>query len=188
MVLTLGQAAKEVGLSKPGVLKSIKDGKISAQKNEHGHWQIDPAELFRVYPPRKPVAPNLEAEFATVNPSSSNEISRLTHEVNLLSERLSDREQRIRELTEDRGEIKQEREHWRQQAERLLLAAPLHESSKQARRFSSLWIILAIALLLVGVFFVLAGKETLFSMLQDFRLSEISADEINSRQSLLFKK
>jgi hypothetical protein len=33
------------------VLRAIKAGKVSATRNEHGEWQIDPAEMHRVYPP-----------------------------------------------------------------------------------------------------------------------------------------
>jgi len=50
MVFTMGQAAKEVGVSKPTLSRAIKSGKISASKNSKGGWDIDPAELFRVYP------------------------------------------------------------------------------------------------------------------------------------------
>ena len=49
--LTLGQAAKEVGISKPSLSAAIKKGRVSAHKNESGVYEIDPAELFRVYPP-----------------------------------------------------------------------------------------------------------------------------------------
>ena len=51
MVYTLGQAAKAVGKGKTTILKAIKSGRISAKKNDIGEWQIDPAELHRVYQP-----------------------------------------------------------------------------------------------------------------------------------------
>ena len=47
---TLGTAAKATGLSRTAILRAIKSGKISASKNVHGEWDIDPAELHRVYP------------------------------------------------------------------------------------------------------------------------------------------
>jgi hypothetical protein len=50
-MLTLAQAAKETGLTKPAIFKAIKSGKISASKDDRGQWMIDPAELFRVYAP-----------------------------------------------------------------------------------------------------------------------------------------
>ena len=51
--LTLGEAEKEVGVTKSTISRAIKDGRMSANRNENGHYQIDPAELFRVYPPTR---------------------------------------------------------------------------------------------------------------------------------------
>lgn len=48
---TLGQAAKATGLSKSWISKAISKGRLSAQRSENGQFQIDPAELFRVFPP-----------------------------------------------------------------------------------------------------------------------------------------
>jgi len=48
---TLATAANACGLNKSTVFRAIKAGKISATRNEHGEWQIDPAEMHRVYPP-----------------------------------------------------------------------------------------------------------------------------------------
>jgi hypothetical protein len=47
---TLGTAANACGLNKSTVQRAIKAGKISATRDEHGQWQIDPAEMHRVYP------------------------------------------------------------------------------------------------------------------------------------------
>ena len=41
-------------VSRATLTKALSDGKISAEKNDAGHWQIDPAELARVYAPRAP--------------------------------------------------------------------------------------------------------------------------------------
>lgn len=49
--LTLGEAEREVGVTKSTISRAIKDGRLSATRNEHGHFQIDPSELFRVYEP-----------------------------------------------------------------------------------------------------------------------------------------
>jgi hypothetical protein len=49
--LTLNQAAREAGRSKATLLETIRGGRLSAPKDELGRYQIDPAELFRVYPP-----------------------------------------------------------------------------------------------------------------------------------------
>jgi hypothetical protein len=50
MSYTLGTAALACGANKSTVLRSIKAGKIAATRDEHGQWQIEPAELHRVYP------------------------------------------------------------------------------------------------------------------------------------------
>ena len=48
---TLATAAAAVGRNKTAILRAIKAGKISVTKYENGEWQIDPAELHRIYPP-----------------------------------------------------------------------------------------------------------------------------------------
>src|SRR3954447_5077192 len=48
---TLGEAAKQARVSKPTLSKAIKTGRISAEKQPDGSYRIQPAELFRVYPP-----------------------------------------------------------------------------------------------------------------------------------------
>lgn len=52
MRFTVKQAAEAIGRSKPTVFRAIKAGRISAVKNEvNGAWEIEPAELHRLYPP-----------------------------------------------------------------------------------------------------------------------------------------
>lgn len=51
MTYTIKQAAEATGKTKPTILRAIQRGKISAQKDGHGEWEIDPAELHRVYEP-----------------------------------------------------------------------------------------------------------------------------------------
>jgi excisionase family DNA binding protein len=48
---TLGEAAKQAGVSKPTLSKAISNGRLSAEKQPDGSYRIQPAELFRVYPP-----------------------------------------------------------------------------------------------------------------------------------------
>ena len=49
MSYTLGTAAKATGKSKPTIQRAIKSGKMSATRKEDGSYEIDPAELHRVY-------------------------------------------------------------------------------------------------------------------------------------------
>jgi excisionase family DNA binding protein len=49
MALTLGEAAKHLGVSKPTLSKAIKTGKLSATRREDTSWAIDGAELDRYW-------------------------------------------------------------------------------------------------------------------------------------------
>jgi hypothetical protein len=44
-------AGELTGLHKVPILRAIRKGKISAEKDEHGGWRVQPAELFRLYRP-----------------------------------------------------------------------------------------------------------------------------------------
>ena len=50
MYYTLGQAAKATGKGKTTIANAIEKGRLSAQKDDIGQYQIDAAELNRVYP------------------------------------------------------------------------------------------------------------------------------------------
>jgi hypothetical protein len=52
MPYRLSEAAAACSLTKSTVRRAIKTGKVSATKDAHGQWHIEPAELHRVYPPR----------------------------------------------------------------------------------------------------------------------------------------
>lgn len=56
MRFTLSQAAKEAGVSKGTLSKALQSGRMSGERREDGSFQIEPAELFRVFP-RKPQEP-----------------------------------------------------------------------------------------------------------------------------------
>src|SRR5215203_938504 len=58
---SLRQAAQEAGTSKSTILRAIQSGRLSATRTDDGGYSIDPAELFRVYPP-KSVASDPEAD------------------------------------------------------------------------------------------------------------------------------
>lgn len=107
MLLTLGKAALEVGKSKPTILKALKTGRLSGVKTG-SEWQIERSELFRVYPPIAKVNDNTLHQ---VNPPEN------PIEIAVLQAKLDAAHQQIEDLKEDR-------EHWRQQANRLLNAPP----------------------------------------------------------------
>lgn len=49
MTLSALQAANQVGRTRQAIIKAIRKGTISANKNPQGEWRIEPSELFRVY-------------------------------------------------------------------------------------------------------------------------------------------
>lgn len=51
MSLSAKEAADLVGRSKTGIIKAMREGRISAQKDINGEWRVEPVELFRVYAP-----------------------------------------------------------------------------------------------------------------------------------------
>ena len=88
MLYTLSQAAKACGKNKATILYAIKKGRLSATRNEREEWQIDPAELSRVYPQ--------QAE--SVEPKPVEEALK----VKMLEEKIKLLEQFVSELKEDK--------------------------------------------------------------------------------------
>jgi predicted nucleic acid-binding Zn-ribbon protein len=122
MVYTLGEAAIAVGKSKATISKAIKAGRISAEKQPNGSYKIDPSELHRVY---SPALSTVEGE-RKETPSSTEQKIRETIELEV---RLQAADKRIAELEEDR-------EHWRQQATRLLAHTDKERQGFWKRLFS----------------------------------------------------
>lgn len=50
--VTPREAVKAYTVSRATLMRALSNGKISADKSDAGHWQIDAAELARVYAPR----------------------------------------------------------------------------------------------------------------------------------------
>ncbi len=56
MPYTLTEAAVATGHNRSAIWKAIKRGALSASRNEAtGHWQIEAAELHRLFPPALPL-------------------------------------------------------------------------------------------------------------------------------------
>lgn len=47
---TLSQAARACKRSKSTIANALETGRLSGRKNDVGNWEIEPAELFRVFP------------------------------------------------------------------------------------------------------------------------------------------
>lgn len=50
MMLSLSEAARETRVSKSTIYRAVKSGKLSANRNKDGEYEIQPVELFRVFP------------------------------------------------------------------------------------------------------------------------------------------
>jgi hypothetical protein len=105
---TAGTAAKAVGKTKSTITKAIASGKLSAIKNDNGAWEIDVAELHRVYPPSPTETVEIEQyDTPKRNTENSREIEAL---------------ERLLKATETQLEdVKADRDEWRKQANQLLL-------------------------------------------------------------------
>lgn len=102
MKISLLEAANRVGMTKVGLYKAIKKGVLSANKNELGYWEIDAAELFRVYPPVSGVSGN---ENAPVSDSKPLDSGGLQQQIDLLRGQLDDLKEQLRQAHADKDRI-----------------------------------------------------------------------------------
>ncbi len=94
-LLSATQAAKAVGKSVPTITRAIKSGKLSARKLDGGGYEVDPAELFRVWDAvtvkGNATPPMLERETPIKD-------SVLQAKLEVMDERLSDAQATIKDL------------------------------------------------------------------------------------------
>lgn len=131
--LSLRHAAIEAGTSKSTILRAIQAGRLSATRNAEGTYTIDPAELFRVYPP-KSEADRLADR--TVRQSASDDtdrrilLAKMEAELGALKQLLEAERQRTAEAMRRTDEIREERDAWRAQARQI--QAPPPEAPRSA--------------------------------------------------------
>ena len=111
MPYTLGQAAKATGKQKSTILLAIKSGRLSANRDDLNQWQIDPAELHRVYEPIR----------STDQPN--------TDQTALLNEKIRFLEQTVTRMEHTVDDLRNDRDHWRRQATYLLEHHPIKEAT-----------------------------------------------------------
>ncbi len=99
VTFSLTAAAKEVAKSKPTISKAIKTGRLSAKKVGQG-YEIDAAELFRVWPKATESEPQKET-------TSSNQVNLLELEAKMLREQLERERDTVDDLRKrlDRAEL-----------------------------------------------------------------------------------
>ena len=114
-MLSLSEAATAAGIAKTTIWRAIKAGRISATRSHTGSYEVDPAELFRVFP-ATPKDCDLKQAAMAVAPVA---MAALESQINALKE--------VSSLLKDQLEdIRKDRDAWRTQAEstqRLLVDA-----------------------------------------------------------------
>ena len=118
MSYTLRQAAKATGKSKMTIQRAIKSGKISAIRKESDSYNIDPAELHRVFPPVSESDTPSRNELQTDTPSDTRLLRR---EIEIRDEKISaieaERDQERRTLKTTIEDLREDRDRWRAQTE-----------------------------------------------------------------------
>ena len=153
MGYTIGEAAKATGKTKSTISKAIKSGRVSAARKGNGVYDIDPAELHRVYPPlsgKRDIQPlNGERE----------ETGKIVH-IKELEAKLEAAGKETLMLREQLNDLKQDRDHWRQQATALLTDQRPKSPEDRAGKWDivvAVMLILAIGLLASQYWPVLQG-------------------------------
>src|SRR5689334_3440778 len=111
MAYSLKQAALASGKSKPTILRAIQAGKSSAVKDKDSEWQIEPAELHRVFDPVPVRSGADEAEWNDTYQAAPVETALLRAELEHLRRRVAgietDRERERREASETISDLRQ---------------------------------------------------------------------------------
>jgi hypothetical protein len=133
MAIGLSEAAAATGVNRSTIYRAWKAGRLSATRTETGQIEVEPAELFRVFPPIAPQRGAHEAApyGATDDGGTDNTLhdSALEREVQQLRDALA-------AMREDRNATRIDRDAWRdlarkegderrELAQRLALAAPI---------------------------------------------------------------
>ena len=112
MQFTLGEAARQCGVAKGTISKAIKTGKLSATRREDGSWSIDNAELARYLEANRHRFRSETVQ--TDRPETSAETDAATDAL-------------VAELRAVIHDLRQDRDQWCEQAQRLALTAPKPE-------------------------------------------------------------
>lgn len=125
--VSVREAVKHYQVSRPTLMKNLKEGKLSANKDGQGTWEIDQSELTRVYKPREKNDHVDQSNLSTLNRSIN------TNENSLLQVKLDAAMETIERLEADKVD-------WKQQAQSLARLMPPEGAGEGPRR--SLWSLL----------------------------------------------
>jgi hypothetical protein len=119
-------------MSKTSILRSIKAGRISAGRNEFGQWAIEPCELHRVYPPLTDDTATGDGTEERGVTGGETALAEANARAALAEARLSD----FKTMLED---IREQRDRWQQQAERVAALAITDQRKEPAPAQPQSW-------------------------------------------------
>jgi predicted site-specific integrase-resolvase len=123
MALPLAEAAQRIGLHRSNLLRAIKSGRISGERDDAGNWRVDESELVRVYG---------DLRSATLQPAQVDASAAL---------RLEHAEQRIADLTRRAERAERIADDLMDQVKRLALPSPsASHQPAQPPRWSWRWL------------------------------------------------
>ena len=109
MSMTLAEAAAACGMDKSTVRRAVRSGRISATRDEGGVWRVEPVELHRVFPP---------AVVRTESDAAAAPLHAPPDAAAAATDAL------VAELRAVIADLRHDRDHWREQAQRLALPKP----------------------------------------------------------------
>src|SRR5262249_18327830 len=122
---TLGTASQATGCAKSTILRAIKAGRISAVRDDLGQWQIEPAQLFHVFP-------------TLANPGATPHTGPMERDATT-DTLVAELRAVIADLRRGQDDVRQERDTWRAAQEaahattqRLLLPGPATAAERDA--------------------------------------------------------
>ena len=114
MAMSLAEAAAATGVNRSTLFRAYKSGRMSATRTDTGQIEVDPAELFRAFPPIAPQQSAQEEMYQRAQPAVADDnalrVSALEVEVKLLREMLD--------------AMRDDRNAWREQAGKAVAALP----------------------------------------------------------------
>jgi excisionase family DNA binding protein len=119
MKYSASKAAEAVGKSVPTITRAIKSGKLSAEKLDGGGYEIDAAELHRVWPAVTGKDDDTPAKLGRETPN----------ETAVLQVKLEAKDELLTRVERELADMKEQRDKWQSQceAQQRLLEAPKPE-------------------------------------------------------------
>jgi polyhydroxyalkanoate synthesis regulator phasin len=117
MKVGLQRAAELTGKSRSTIQRAIKSGKLSAEENESGKKVVDVAELEQVY---GLVKPEKKPANVTSEEQPTSQLVELQAALERARQKAAVEAEHVEKLKEELAKLKEDRDYWHRQANRLL--------------------------------------------------------------------